>query len=306
MMVEDGRRLLISNLDLGFISRNHAPMIRPQYPAQSRQDLEGRRGSGGPPGLDSETGLASFSAVEFFRLFPAADTFQVSTAARMSATFPYVSPTVYLPTRPPRRVVDAGYYDNYGVNVAAMWALEFRDWLMKNTSGVALIEIRDHDGQRQRVELGDEPRPVSRNPLRALALGATSLISPVSGLFSARSASMMYRNDEQLEWLGSYLPRGIDDRNGGQPLFLARPDYDPAAKKAGDFFVSLAVEAPRGVSLSWTLTAIERSMLRHAIGDAVPTSAAIPDAGLLDEVRKVRESNRARLDQLVKWWLEPR
>ena len=66
----------------------------------------------------------SRSAVEFFRLFPAAhDRFEVGTAARLSATFPYVSPGVSLPTDPPRRVVDAGYFDNYGVNLAALLAV---------------------------------------------------------------------------------------------------------------------------------------------------------------------------------------
>jgi len=39
----------------------------------------------------------------------------------MNASFPLVSPGVSLPTTPPRRVVDAGYYDNHGVNLAAMW-----------------------------------------------------------------------------------------------------------------------------------------------------------------------------------------
>ena len=43
--------------------------------------------------------LLSLSAVELFRLFPAArDTFQVGTAARVNASFPFVSPGVSLPT----------------------------------------------------------------------------------------------------------------------------------------------------------------------------------------------------------------
>jgi predicted acylesterase/phospholipase RssA len=64
-------------------------------------------------------GTYSVSAVEFYRLFPEATQFKLSTAVRMSASFPFVSPSTALPTNPPRRVVDAGYYDNYGVNLAA-------------------------------------------------------------------------------------------------------------------------------------------------------------------------------------------
>ena len=52
--------------------------------------------------------LLSREGVEFFRLFPdVRDSFQLSTAARMSATFPFVSPAGDLPTKPRRRVVDA-------------------------------------------------------------------------------------------------------------------------------------------------------------------------------------------------------
>ena len=49
-------------------------------------------------------GQYSRSGLEFFKLFPDAhDTFEIGTAARMSATFPVVSPAVSLPTiRPPR------------------------------------------------------------------------------------------------------------------------------------------------------------------------------------------------------------
>jgi len=46
-------------------------------------------------------------------------TFTLQTAARMNAAFPVISPAVDLPTRPPRRVVDAGYFDNYGM--ATRW-----------------------------------------------------------------------------------------------------------------------------------------------------------------------------------------
>ena len=42
----------------------------------------------------------------------------------MSSTFPYVTSAAALPTDPPRHVVDAGYYDNYGVNLAAAWICE--------------------------------------------------------------------------------------------------------------------------------------------------------------------------------------
>ena len=60
----------------------------------------------------------------------------------MNATFPYVSPAVRLPVSPARRVVDAGYYDNYGINVAASWIQEHREWIRLHTSGVVLIQVQ--------------------------------------------------------------------------------------------------------------------------------------------------------------------
>ena len=107
-LVEDGRRILISNLDLADLTIDVCPTLSLNPDGQATW----------------ERTRISQPAVEFFRLFPDAHSrFAVSTAARLSASFPYVSPVVYLPTTPARRVVDAGYFDNYGINVAGAWLL---------------------------------------------------------------------------------------------------------------------------------------------------------------------------------------
>ncbi len=94
-------------------------------------------------GVSSEPCDYSLTALEFYRLFPEATNFRLSTAVRMSASFPFVSPAVNLPTDPPRRIVDAGYYDNYGIQVATAWIAKNVGWLAENTSGVTLIQIRE-------------------------------------------------------------------------------------------------------------------------------------------------------------------
>src|SRR5262249_11055263 len=78
MLVEDGRRLLISNLDLKEITESEGSLF-------IADDDE----------FNCE-GSYSLSAVEFYRLFPSADEFRLSTAVRMSASFPYVSPAAAL------------------------------------------------------------------------------------------------------------------------------------------------------------------------------------------------------------------
>ena len=111
MVIETKGQLLISNLDLGYMTRD--PLTR----------------------------KVSFS-IEFFKLFPDANEFSLATAVRMNAAFPLISPANNLPTSPPLRVVDAGYYDNHGILVASSWIINNSEWLRENTSGVALIWIR--------------------------------------------------------------------------------------------------------------------------------------------------------------------
>jgi hypothetical protein len=71
-------------------------------------------------GEEPTTGLASRTAYQLWQLCPQAWAgFPLSTAARLSAAFPFVSGAVLLPTNPRRHVVDAGYYDNYGLELAS-------------------------------------------------------------------------------------------------------------------------------------------------------------------------------------------
>jgi hypothetical protein len=65
------------------------------------------------------------------------------TALRMNATFPYVLPNVWLPSEPVIDVMDAGFRDNFGEQVAIRFVHVFRDWIQQNTRGVLLIQIRD-------------------------------------------------------------------------------------------------------------------------------------------------------------------
>lgn len=65
------------------------------------------------------------------------------TALRMSATFPYVLPNVWLPTQPVIDVMDAGFRDNSGIESAVKFISYFRQWIQENCSKVVLVEIRD-------------------------------------------------------------------------------------------------------------------------------------------------------------------
>ncbi len=194
MLVEDGRQLFISNLDLRAVTQNRVFILGEDEKNEST-DPEGFR-------------LLSREGVEFFKLFPAATDFTVATAARMSASFPYVLPAVMLPTNPPRRVVDAGYYDNFGIGIAASWIFNHMDWIEKNTSGVVVIQVRDGSSEAERK------REVVTDPFPSLVeRGLHWLTTPPTGLWNSRMAANAFQNDSLLHLLEDFfiargLPRG--------------------------------------------------------------------------------------------------
>ena len=250
MIVEDGRRLLVSNLDLAFATRNVGGLLlepssrKIERPAIQGEDLD--------RSLHSEDEIFSLSAVEFARLFPEAHGFRVATAVRISASFPWVSPAISLPTLPPRRVVDAGYYDNYGVNLTALWLAKLRPWLEANTSGVLVVQIRDHVSQGARTEI-DFDRLTGRSALgrltwnadrELLVPGLQALSTPMLGVSNARLWTMSFRNDEQVDLLDLLF-----DQELGR-----------------DYFRTVVFECPVEVSLNWQLTDREKEILTGGFG----------------------------------------
>lgn len=174
-IVEKGQPLLISNLD-----------------------LEGM----------SSGGLTSY---EFFKLFPEADRFQINTAVRMNATFPFISPTVDLPTTPPLSVVDAGYYDNYGLNIAVDYLQQPRvlEWLKNNSAGVMIIELIAFPNATEDAWRPDcaEKDKTSKHPIVADAF--SWLTAPIEAASNAREAGMSVRNEKSLQLLKTIYGTGF-------------------------------------------------------------------------------------------------
>lgn len=174
MMVEDGRRLLMSNLDLDEVTRN----------SWSEPTAVARQGSQ--------------DGVELFRVYPGARaSFPLATAARLSAGFPFVSPAPELAFAERRRAVDAGYFDNHGVDLACRWLHANREWLNSHASSILLLHIRTY--QRR------EPAPT---PRRNRFLEELSV--PLTGLMTAREAAMNFRNDHAIQTISeAFNERGL-------------------------------------------------------------------------------------------------
>lgn len=119
VVTRDGRRMIISTQPVSFLMKpvHDTSRITPMDP----------------------------DAIDFQALFAKQDpmNMRLLTALRMNATFPYVLPNVWLPSKPVIDVMDAGLRDNYGAETAVRFIQVFKDWIEENTSGVVLIQIRD-------------------------------------------------------------------------------------------------------------------------------------------------------------------
>ena len=210
MFVEDSRRLLISNLNLEALA----------VPGQHVQKDLGQISQG--------VATLARSGLECFKLFPQAmNTLEVGTAARLSATFPVISPAVSLPTEPPRHVVDAGYYDNYGVNLAVLWLVENREALLRHCSGVALVEIRAFPLQAQGFEPGREA-PVQPEAATLIADTLGALSAPLRAVFRARFNVGYYRNNELLAVARQLFPQDPEARSAYLQRFILELDTKAA------------------------------------------------------------------------------
>ncbi len=96
-----------------------------------------------PPVAVGRTAEFEVDAVDFGAFFKDCHPERLSftTALRMNATYPYVLPNVYLPSTPPVEVMDAGFRDNFGVLEASRFLQVYRDWILENTSGVAMVQV---------------------------------------------------------------------------------------------------------------------------------------------------------------------
>ncbi len=90
-----------------------------------------------------KTNSVEVDAVDFGWLFESADAqnLNFTSALRMNATYPYILPSVHLPSKPEIEVMDAGFRDNYGILSATRFIQVFQDWIRANTSGVVLLQI---------------------------------------------------------------------------------------------------------------------------------------------------------------------
>lgn len=154
----------------------------------------------------------------------------VTTAVRMNATYPWILPNVIFPTDPLFNVMDAGIRDNFGISMFYRFSNVFQDWILKNTDGVVIVELRA-------VERSPEIEPVDRRSF------LSKLLSPLGTLPNNISTMHDYQNDNLLSMLHEKL---------GGKLEIIRFAYVPDKKSAR-------------ASMSFRLTTKEKNEIMNSV-----------------------------------------
>ena len=239
MIVDDGRRLVISNLELEPLLRSDGPLLS-QTPGQPAY---------------------SIGAVSLFEHLPGAHAnLKLSTAVRLQANFPWALPATEL--RPLRagerrlRVADAGYYDETGVDLAMAWIWRNRTWLQERTGGVALLQIRDTSS------LGRRQRPTGPRGFWERAFDGA--ITPVSAILRARDSTTWFKNDEKVAALAELV-----NGDGPRPFFTTGIFELPVeASLSWSLTSDEAQQIRAGMDASPTLEELIKWWKPQGVGDA--------------------------------------
>lgn len=206
-IINDGRKLFISSQPISFLSDDS--------PTNSIQDNVVAQG------------------VDFEQLFgqKALDNLSLTSVIRMNASFPYILPSVSLPSTPQINVMDAGVRDNYGVSTMVHYIYALRKWLEKNTSGIIILNIRD-TRKRERINV---------KPLRSIS---QTIMSPLGSFYDNLFTIQDFTNDQFVQYMSGWYKGKIN---------------------VLDFQLDYSKENP--ISLSLHLTSIEKKEVLASLKD---------------------------------------
>jgi hypothetical protein len=204
-IVNDGRRLLIASQPVSYLA-------------------DAFHANGGKHQLPED--------IEFTALFREHDAMnlQFSSALRMNATFPYVTPMTTLPSDPEIEVFDAGVRDNFGLKTTMQFLYTFRDWINENTSGVVIVQVRDLPKNK---DLSDK-----NNTL----LGKFS--GPIGGIYGNITKTHDYSSEQSLRYLQKWF---------GERINLVTFELEQSKEKH--------------ITLSWHLTKSEKIQITNSVSD---------------------------------------
>lgn len=178
-------------------------------------------------------------SIDFLRFFENHDpgNLRFLTALRMSATFPFVTPNVDLPSNPIMKTMDTGLSDNFGIQDALRFTYVFKDWIAKNTGGVVMITIRDSEKNGE-IPARDMPRILEK------------VFTPLKNIYVNWDNVQTIQNEVLFNYLSESMPFGVE---------RIEFEYAPSNILA-DSTDSYEDISPRA-SLNWRLTAREKKSI---------------------------------------------
>lgn len=204
-IVNDGRKMFISPLGISFMTTYNVDTNVTYQPVKQ--------------------------AVEFLRLFKNQDASNLlfTSALRMNATFPFITPITQLPSNPTIEVMDAGLIDNFGLEEAEKFIYTYRNWLLKHTRRIIIIQIRDQY-KKQKIS--------ANSPDNIL----NSLTFPISQFYACLFPIENFREDRSVEYMSRWY-KG----------------------KISIVYFQMNNEGSDDVSLSWRLTNREKSIILNSM-----------------------------------------
>jgi hypothetical protein len=242
-IINDGRRLYISPQPISYMNTNTSS--------------------------SNESFQTKIKGIEFTRFFEDHNAMNLHfmTALRMSATFPYVTPNIELPSTPTMEIMDAGLTDNFGVRDAIKFLFVFNKWISENTSGVIFVQIRDSE-KDQEVERSERNSAFQK------------IFSPIGSLYDNWDYYQDLNNDNLIEYAQTWL---------NVPLHVVPFEYIPKPKlwnllkEKNIQTLDVNKKKNERAVLSWHLTTREKESIRRTIYESNNQASLNKLHRLLDE-----------------------
>jgi hypothetical protein len=182
-------------------------------------------------------------SIDFMRFFEAHDpgNLRFLSGLRMSATFPFITPNVELPSVPTMETMDTGLSDNFGIQDGLRFIYVFKDWIAENTSGVVMVSIRDSEKSTE-IPQTEPPRIFEK------------VFTPLKNIYTNWDNIQTIQN----EVLFNYM-------NESMPFELERIEFEYAPEKVQVEELSGSQETMQRASLNWRLTAREKKSILLSI-----------------------------------------
>jgi len=181
--------------------------------------------------------------IDFLRFFEGHDSknLRFLSALRMSATFPFITPNIELPTVPIMETMDTGLSDNFGIQDALRFMYVFQSWINENTGGVILITIRDSEKITE-IAPSFPPRIFEK------------VFTPLKNIYANWDNVQTIQN----EVLFNYMAESM-------PFDLERIEFEYAPEKVQAEELTESQETMQRASLNWRLTSREKKSILESI-----------------------------------------